>query len=812
MEQLAALYELSTAYHTCSDPDSLLRAFAEQMGQRLNASAVQVWVKTETEEGETMVSRRASWFEKGVRFGPSAEAPEGGALVEALGGGRARRVAAREADPELFEHLAETDRERVRTALYAPLQGSRDVLGAVEVLNSKSGEFTAENTALLEEAGRMTGRALETLLGTERARQADLGTFERLTSLYDISRIFNSTLELEALLPIVADKIRDILRAQACNLWLLDPEEEDLYLGHQSGEDPTTAEDERRPRGEGLIGTVAKEGEARLVEDASEEPLLEARRERQGEEFELHSVICAPLLKEEEVLGVVEVVNKLDDTSFDEDELFFLTSVSEQAAIAIHNANLLVAERKVRELDALLTISKEITSTLNLDRVLLTVVNQASTVLPFDRCSIGLYARGRLAVDAVSGLEAVPKTEEMDKLRAVQQWVAERNEVAYADKREDGWEVEPEGGVERLIPYLEEAGYRGFYALPLADEQGVLGVIALESSEEDFLQENHLELLTILASQTTVAIRNAQLYQQVPLISLMQPLLERKARLVAMPRARLLRLGVQALAVAVALTVIPWKMRISAPAQVTPADRRAITGEVEGVIRQVLVREGMTVEAGAVLAELDAGDDRVNLEQSQTHSDLARRGWMEAETRGDLGTAHQARLQMEMHQAGVELYRTRVEKARLRAPVAGVVVTPKVEEKVGELLEKGVVFCELVDARRLALEMNVPETSIDLVQSGAPVSLKLNAFPTRTFEGTVERVSAQAVSIEGEQYFVVRGLFDNPELAARTGMVGRAKITAVGGWAQSGWYPVGYVLLRGPARWFWRTAWAWWPF
>jgi len=812
MEQLAALYELSTLYHTCSDPDSLLRAFAQQMGQRLNASAVLLWVKSQTEAGESMISRRASWFEKGTRFDPSTEPPQEGALVQALDAARARRVAAREATPDLFDHLAPTDRERVRTALYAPLQGSRDILGVVEVLNSKSGDFTAEETALLEEAARMTGRALETSLEIERARQADLGTFERLTTLYDISRIFNSTLELEDLLPIVADKIRDMLGAQACNLWLLDPEQEDLYLGHQSGEDPTTAEDERRPRGEGLIGTVAKEGEPRLVEDAGEEPLLEARRARQGEEFELHSIICAPLQKEGEVVGVVEVVNKLDANPFDEDELFFLASVTEQAAIAIHNANLLVAERKVRELDALLTISKEITSTLNLDRVLLTVVNQASTVLPFDRCSIGLYSRGRLTVDAVSGLEAVPKSEEMEKLRAIQQMVAELNEVVYADKREEEWEVDPESGAGRLVPYLEEAGYRGFYALPLADEQGVLGVIALESSEEDFLQENHLELLTILASQTTVAIRNAQLYQQVPLISVMRPLLERKARLLAMPRARLLRLAVQALIVAVVLTVIPWKMRIAAPAQVAPAERRAVTGEIEAVIRQVHVREGMAVEAGAVLAELDAGDDRVNLGQAQTHFDLARRTMMEAEASGDLSTAHQSRLQMEMHQAGVQLYRSRVERARLRAPVAGVVVTPKVEERVGELLEKGAVFCELVDAQRLALEMNVPETSIDLVQPGAPVTIKLNAFPTRTFAGTVERVSSQAVAIEGEQHFVVRALFDNPDLSARTGMVGRAKIGAMGGWARSGWYPVGYVLLRGPARWFWRTAWAWWPF
>ena len=59
------------------------------------------------------------------------------------------------------------------------------------------------------------------------------------------------------------------------------------------------------------------------------------------------------------------------------------------------NANLLESERKVHQLDALLKISQEITSTLDLGRVLTTVVNQAGTAVPFDRCAIGFFDRGR---------------------------------------------------------------------------------------------------------------------------------------------------------------------------------------------------------------------------------------------------------------------------------------------------------------------------------------------------------------------------------------------------------------------------------
>ena len=62
---------------------------------------------------------------------------------------------------------------------------------------------------------------------------------------------------------------------------------------------------------------------------------------------------------------------------------------------------------------------------------------------------------------------------------------------------------------------------------------------------------------------------------------------------------------------------------------------------------------------------------------------------------------------MDLHQAEVNLYQEKVEKAHLRASIHGVVVTPKVEEKIGKLLKVGDAFCELVDQDHLAVEMNV---------------------------------------------------------------------------------------------------------
>jgi RND family efflux transporter MFP subunit len=763
-----------------------------------------VWLRQES-GGELLC--RSRWFEAGLRLEFAPGQASQGILAEMLAKSRARRLDEEEIEPEMFPHLAEADRERVATALYAPIPTSKDVAGVLEVLNKRTGGFTANDAGFVEEACRLAGRVLDALRAVEVEKWSSLQTIERLTALYDVASTFSSTLELEDLLPIMAEKIQGNLGALACNFWLLDSETNELLCAQQAGDDPTTNKGSRLQIGEGLAGGVAQTGQARLVSSAQDEPGLEARLQA-SEEYQIQSLMCAPLLKEERVLGVVEIVNRSDGKPFDEDDLFYLTNMCEQASNALNNANLLQAERKVHTLDALLAISKEITSTLNLDHVLTTVVHQAATVVPFDQCVIGLYDRHRFILGAVSGEAEVPRTREMEQLRELLAWVAEQSEAVSAHQTEEGWKVKPEGANAALVRYLEEQGLSGFYAMPLRDEQGTVGVLALLSNTAEFLSESHLEVLAILASQTTVAIRNARLYQEVPLLSIWQPMLKGKRKLEGITASRWLEIASKAGIVVLLLIVVPWKHRIQTNATVVPAERRIVSAEVSGVVQQVPVREGQRVSAGDELARLDDSDDKIRLERALTDLALAHRQLAEAEEKRDWAGAGQARLNMDLHQAEVNLCQEKVDKAHLRASIHGVVVTPKVEEKTGKLLKVGDAFCELVDQDHLAVEMNVPETDISLIRTGAPVALKLNAFPTLTLRGTVERVSSQTISAEGEQFFVTRALFPNPDVQARDGMAGQAKITSAGGWFHSGWYPVGYMLLRAPTQWAWRKAWA----
>ena len=126
---------------------------------------------------------------------------------------------------------------------------------------------------------------------------------------------------------------------------------------------------------------------------------------------------------------------------------------------------------------------------------------------------------------------------------------------------------------------------RGFYAIPLTDDTGKVGILSLESTDPDFLTPAHLEIIKVLAGQATVALRNAQMYKEVPFISVLEPVLEKKRQFMAMKKSRRTLWLVSAPRLCtVFLIVVPLPMRVDGDAVVAPSHSATIQPEVEGVI------------------------------------------------------------------------------------------------------------------------------------------------------------------------------------------------------------------------------------
>jgi RND family efflux transporter MFP subunit len=343
-----------------------------------------------------------------------------------------------------------------------------------------------------------------------------------------------------------------------------------------------------------------------------------------------------------------------------------------------------------------------------------------------------------------------------------------------------------------------------FVAYPLKDEEGHLGTISVESSEPYFVSEDKLEAFNILANQATVAIRNASLYRQIPLIGVMQPIVGWRSRLKKIPAWTWVRRATYAAVLATALLLIPWNMKIGGQVVVLPEKNFLVTAESAGGVDTVHFREGDRVREGDLLATLVDRDQRIVVEEAQSRYEIAEGEVARHEASQDRVAARQARTRRDQWREEYAILRQELSKTRITSPFDGVVLTPRLERKAGTLLEKGGVFCRIADMNDIAVEILVPEVDIARIETGQRIRLKIDSFPTETFIASVDLIGQAAVEQAHDRFFIVRGRLDEGTLPLRAGMVGRAKI-------EVGYHSIGYVLLRKPARFFWRILWNWLP-
>jgi RND family efflux transporter MFP subunit len=703
--------------------------------------------------------------------------------------------------PELArEHYAHLHTRRTLISLaYIPLLNENALFGAIEII-SFDGELSESTISALQPLADVSGSALANAAAYEQERNGTLASITRITQLYDLEKVFSSTLELDQLLPIIGSKFREVLECQAVNVWLLEGDES-LTLMRQSGVDPTVSEGMQQTPGEGIAGDVSDNGEAVLIESPDDERLV--TRNAGTEEGAIFSLMVAPLIDKGSLVGVVEAVNRLDGVPFDDDELFALTTLTETAVGALHNASLLMAARKVEILEALVKTSGEITSTLDLDRVLQAIVNGPSSVIAYERAGIALDEGGSVDLRAVSGVTQLNVDDPQFRgLRELLRWGAILKEPLLVTQHGEEIASDREETRAKFHHYFEETGIRACQLVPLLDEEGRVGVLSFESSDPDFLSEAHLEMIKVLASQATVALRNASLYKEVPFIGVLQPLVERKKRFMALEKHRRAAIVIAAAAAVLFLLAFPLPLRVDGTAVVGPARMARVGSEFEGVIKDVKVREGDRVRKGDVIANLEDWEYRSALAAAQAKYQTATAQMDRALANSEGTEAGIQRAQADYWKSEVGRAQERLDKTAIRSPIDGVVATPRIEDFTGHKLKDGESFTDIVDTSHAVVDVAIDGDDVSLLRAGQHARLKLDGYPARTFPGEVSVVSPQGALQNAEPIFFVRVRVANNDGALRSGMQGRGKIS-------TGWHPAGVVFFRRIGVWVWTKLWNW---
>ncbi|HET7427362.1 MAG TPA: efflux RND transporter periplasmic adaptor subunit, partial [Gemmatimonadales bacterium] len=456
-------------------------------------------------------------------------------------------------------------------------------------------------------------------------------------------------------------------------------------------------------------------------------------------------------------------------------------------------------------LTVLFDISREITATLDLDRVLHSVVNLASRALPFDRAAVALYEKGKCEIRAVAGEEKVdPKDPRLQDLVARTEWAAGRGETLYLVER-----VAPGSDAERMFvtifgPDLEADGIEAGLYLPLKDEEGVLGVLVFESRTAEFASPSQREVAGILANQTAVALRNAQLYHQVPMVDALGALAAKQQALRAIPRRRLWTYAVIATLILAELVLIRWPLRVpGVGAAFRPAAYAPVRALVPGVVQRIPVTEGSIVARGAPVAYLRSTTLRAEREATAADAASADRLAALAASRGDASEERLHRIRADALRREVALLDEEVELTTLRAPVSGTVLTPHVEQQVGRSLEEGDLLLAIGRTDSLELDFGVAQRDVGRVRPGQEVRLRVDAMPQRTFTGRVRSVAPVPADSADEIRYPVRAVVANADGALKPSMAAYVRVLTDPASAAT-------RLLRGPARWARLTWWRFW--
>ncbi|MGC2502367.1 MAG: efflux RND transporter periplasmic adaptor subunit, partial [Silvibacterium sp.] len=234
---------------------------------------------------------------------------------------------------------------------------------------------------------------------------------------------------------------------------------------------------------------------------------------------------------------------------------------------------------------------------------------------------------------------------------------------------------------------------------------------------------------------------------------------------------------------------------------IAPQHLVTIAAPVEGNVAAVFAHEGQRVAVGDVLGAMNDWQWRTDLAASEAKYQEAILV-MEADLAHGAAQAGADRAQAEYLRSEAARSRTRLDSAQLRSPIAGIVVTPQLQNAAGEHLDAGAPFAQVLDLSSAVVDIAIPQQDAALLSLGQPAAIKLDSYPQRSWRAAVAVVSPEAQPGDGDRTFTAEVPLSNSDATLRAGMTGRAKIFI-------GWRPAGYVLLRRPSLWVWQTLWNW---
>ena len=427
------------------------------------------------------------------------------------------------------------DRTGFHSMIAAPITGDTGPLGVIEVYSKERDAFTDADAGLIgalasQAAIAITNARLIDQLARSQSELAQTADAER--TLREIAARVSAMRDQEEILQSVIDAAARLLQASGVTIDLIGDEGMAEAWPDPAFNARTKANFDLIMNLEvdstvGVSGMAITNREAAWTGDylADERFAHTDDRDNFVRESGIRSVIAAPLVHRDEVLGVVNAYSDRTD-AFDAKDAGLLAALADQAAVTIANARLIEelersrseiarradAERTLRE------IAARVSAILDPAEVLQRIVDEAARLLESDGARLDQYDPEldalRWAYSAGEAMSVIPEWARTGGLKPGQAVAG----LAFAQQRailtRDYLADDRFDHTEEIDDFIKAMGIRAVISTPLSGDAGPIGTISVVSRSPGAYDASDLEVLTALATQASIAIRNARLMEE----------------------------------------------------------------------------------------------------------------------------------------------------------------------------------------------------------------------------------------------------------------------------------------------------------
>ncbi len=414
-------------------------------------------------------------------------------------------------DPDIKRVMSKAQRmvkndENGRIWMGAPLNAGADTIGVIYTFFRNPDTVVPERqqqlfSVFVDQAATALERMETNRRLQERAQQLEI--------INQLTLSLTSTIELESLLELILDKAMELLNTEAGTFMIAVPDTGELEFKVVRGPASENLMGTRLPVGTGLAGTAAQTGHTVIVNGVQDDERWFANVD-EGSEYESQSILTVPMIRQNTVLGVLQVINKRNGGRFAEEDKRLLMAFAGQAVVALENARLLeqtdhALKNSVDELSMLQQLDRDLNTTLDLTHVLNLTLDRTLAICKSQAGAILLLDDEGEAYRIVT--------------RGYDNWFDPYNigvESGLIGKVIEAEQPYISGDVHMEPEYVTaNSQTKSQMTLPLTNQKRLMGVIAIESYTEDAYSLLDVDTAVRVTNHAAVAIANAVLYEQI---------------------------------------------------------------------------------------------------------------------------------------------------------------------------------------------------------------------------------------------------------------------------------------------------------